>query len=186
MERTQVKLTVKKSFSIAKAQALARQVQIASESTKNVVVAAGESYSSSPSRVHLNTVSFEDDAHFGIADAAAASQMPIARTTQGDGSYFRRISQESCTTSFRTSAQTCGDETTTQQAARRTEQTGLMNRFEVEPIGVTGDPTVQPFDDNELEYLSSIFEQDKRVSHEEDLSSILSLDRDGTVEDFNL
>ena len=63
-----------------------------------------------------------------------------------------------------------------------------MNRFEVEPssAGVSGDLTVQPFDDDELEYLSSIFEQDKRVSHEEDLSSILSLDRDGTVEDFNL
>ena len=188
MERTQVniKLTVKKSFSIAKAQALARQAQIATENTKNVVVAAGESYSSSPSRVHLNAVSFEDDTHFGIAEAAAASQMPIAQTTQGD-SYFRRISQESCTTSFKTSAQTCGDETTT-QAARRTEQTGLMNRFEVEPssAGVSGDLTVQPFDDDELEYLSSIFEQDKCVSHEEDLSSILSLDRDGTVEDFNL
>ena len=188
MERTQVKLTVKKSFSIAKAQALARQAQIATESTKNVVVAAGESYSSSPSRVHLNTVSFEDDAHFGIADAAAASQMPIARTTQGDGSYFRRISQESCTmTSFRTSARTCDDESTN-QAARRTEHTGLVNRFEVEPssTGVTGDLTVQPFDDDEVEYLSSIFEQDKQISHEEDLSSILSLDRDGTVEDFNL
>lgn len=189
MERTQVKLTltVKKSFSIAKAQALARQAQIATESTKNVLVVAGKSYSSSPSRVHLNAVSFEDDTHSGIVEAAAASQMPTTQTNQGDDSYFRRISQESCTTSFRTSAQTCGDETTT-QAARRTEQTGLMNRFEVEPssAGVSGDLTVQPFDDDELEYLSSIFEQDKCVSHEEDLSSILSLDRDGTVEDFNL
>ena len=187
MERTQVKLTVKKSFSIAKAQALARQAQIATESANNVLVAAGKSYSSSPSRVHLNAVSFEDDTHSGIAEAAAASQMPIAQTTQGEDSYFRRISQESCTTSFRTSARTCGDESTT-QAARRIEHTGLVNRFEVEPssTGVTGDLTVQPFDDDEVEYLSSIFEQDKQISHEEDLSSILSLDRDGTVEDFNL
>ena len=63
--------TLKKSFSIAKAQALARQATIATESAKNVAVAAGERCTSPSSRVLFQAVSFKDDtAHFRVAAAA--------------------------------------------------------------------------------------------------------------------
>jgi len=46
----------------------------------------------------------------------------------------------------------------------------------------TSDLFVPVFDDDELMYLASIFGRDEHKSHEEELSSILSLDRESKVE----
>ena len=47
------------------------------------------------------------------------------------------------------------------------------------------DNNVQPFNDDELVYLASIFEDDeKHSSSNDDLASILSLNQEGSVEDF--
>ncbi|KAK1739056.1 heat shock factor family protein, partial [Skeletonema marinoi] len=99
IERTQVKSSEKKSFSIAKAEALAQQARTAVDSAKNVAVAANET----SSRVDAQAQSFQssnadNSAYVGMAAAAAAPQFPFAQAPaqgQGQGSDFPYLFQDS-------------------------------------------------------------------------------------------
>lgn len=47
------------------------------------------------------------------------------------------------------------------------------------------DSIVRPFNSEELMYLASIFEDDEHDSNEGDLSSILSLNQEGSAQDYS-
>jgi hypothetical protein len=72
------------------------------------------------------------------------------------------------------SVQRYSDEATTQIVS--TEQADAMYRYAADTTSVAA----QPFNDDDLMYLASIFEKD-----DGDLSSILSLDQESSVEDFS-
>eukprot|EP00984_Skeletonema_dohrnii_P024394 scaffold13505_cov81-Skeletonema_dohrnii-CCMP3373.AAC.4 len=192
IERTQVKST-------AKAEALAQQALFAADSAKNVAVAANET----SSRVDAQAQSFQssnedDNAHIGIAAVAAASaavsQFPFAQApAQGQGSVFSYLFQDSTSLLPPSVQRYSSDETTINQAAR-TEQAGAIDRYTFDAYTTSASASTstsgaavqpfdysnvaaQPFDDDELMYLANIFEQDEHKSQEDDLCSILSLDR---------
>jgi len=196
IERTQVKSSEKKSFSIAKAEALAQQARTAVDSAKNVAVAANETSSRVDAQAQAQSFqsSNEDNsAHIGIA--VAVSQFPFAQApAQGQGSVFSYLFQDSTSLLPPSVQRYSSDETINQAARTRTEQAGAIDRYRYDAsttstststIGAAVQPYAasQPFDHDELMYLASIFDQDEHKSQEDDLCSILSLDRESTVED---
>ena len=187
IERTQVKSSEKKSFSIAEAEALAQQARTAVDSAKSLAVAANET----SSRVDAQAQSFQssnadNSAYIGIAAAASAavSQFPFAQPpapAQGQGSVFPYLFQDS-TSLLPPSVQRYSSDETINQAAR-TEQAGAIDRYTFDAhttsaststsgaaIQPFGDSNVasQPFDHDELMYLANIFEQDEHKSQEDD------------------
>eukprot|EP00984_Skeletonema_dohrnii_P024393 scaffold13505_cov81-Skeletonema_dohrnii-CCMP3373.AAC.3 len=186
IERTQVKSSEKKSFSIAKAEALAQQARTAVDSAKSLAVAANET----SSRVDAQAQSFQssnadNSAHVGIAAAASAavSQFPFAQApAQGQGSVFSYLFQDATSLLPPSVQRYSSDETTINQVAR-TEQAGAIDRYRydayttsaststsgaaVQPFG-DNNVAAHPFDHDELMYLASIFEQDEHKSQEDD------------------
>eukprot|EP00985_Skeletonema_marinoi_P010824 scaffold5074_cov132-Skeletonema_marinoi.AAC.1 len=202
IERTQVKST-------AKAEALAQQALNAADSAKNVAVAANETSSRVDAQAQAQSFqsSNEDNsAYVGIAAAASASsaavsQFPFAQApAQGQGSVFSYLFQDSTSLLPPSVQRYSSDETINQAARTRTEQAGAIDRYTFEASTTSASASTstsgaavqpfdysnvaaQPFDHDELMYLASIFEQDEHKSQEDDLCSILSLDRESTVED---
>uniref|UniRef100_A0A7S2PFK8 HSF-type DNA-binding domain-containing protein n=1 Tax=Skeletonema marinoi TaxID=267567 RepID=A0A7S2PFK8_9STRA len=192
IERTQVKSTVK-------AEALAQQALNlnAADSAKNVAVAANETSSRVDAQAQAQSFqsSNEDNsAHIGIA--VAVSQFPFAQApAQGQGSVFSYLFQDSTSLLPPSVQRYSSDETINQAARTRTEQAGAIDRYTFDAYTTsasastsTSGAAVQPFDysnvaaqpffdHDELMYLASIFDEDEHKSQEDDLCSILSLDR---------
>jgi len=197
IERTQVKST-------AKAEVLAQQALNAADSAKNVAVAANETNSYSSSRVDAQAQSFQssnedNSAYIGIAAVASAavSQFPFAQPpAQGQGSVFSYLFQDATSLLPPSVQRYSSDESSINQAAK-TEQAGAIDRYTFDAYATSASTSTsgaavqpfdysnvaaQPFDHDELMYLANIFE-DEHKSQEDDLCSILSLDRESTVED---
>jgi len=203
IERTQVKST-------AKAEALAQQALNlnAADSAKNVAVAANETSSrvDAQAQAQAQAQSFQssnedNSAHIGIA--VAVSQFPFAQApapAQGQGSVFSYLFQDSTSLLPPSVQRYSSDETINQAARTRTEQAGAIDRYTFEAYTTSASASTstsgaavqpfdysnvaaQPFDHDELMYLASIFDEDEHKSQEDDLCSILSLDRESTVED---
>ena len=78
--------------------------------------------------------------------------------------------------------------TTAQTQVASTQQKAVVNTTHATHRSSDVNATrvqIQPFSDDELMHLADIFEKDS-PSHDDDLRSILSLDRESTVEDFML
>jgi len=79
--------------------------------------------------------------------------------------------------------------TTTQTQVASIQQNAVTNTTHAthrsSDVNATNQVQIQPFDDDELMYLAGIFEKDS-PSQDDELRSILSLDRDCTIEDFIL
>ena len=191
---------------------LAQQALNAADSAKNVAVAANETNSYSSSRLDAQAQSFQssnedNSAYVGIAAAASASsaavsQFPFAQApapAQGQGSVFSYLFQDSTSLLPPSVQRYSSDETINQAARTRTEQAGAIDRYTFDAYTTSASASTstsgaavqpfdysnvaaQPFDHDELMYLASIFDEDEHKSQEDDLCSILSLDRESTVE----
>eukprot|EP00984_Skeletonema_dohrnii_P023079 scaffold12185_cov114-Skeletonema_dohrnii-CCMP3373.AAC.7 len=178
------------------------------------VVAAHER--SSPSshsqaRADSNPTQFSYDYDDGSADASAAMAMVASpelrylHAPQCQGSVFQYCSanvkydvqshnQDSVSMSSSVQLVSNSDETTTTRATTTTTQIQVASTQQKaeantthrsSDVNITHQVQIQPFNDDELMYLAGIFEKDS-PSLDDDLRSILSLDRESTVEDFVL
>jgi len=129
------------------------------------------------------------------AAAAAAPQFPFAQApAQGQGSVFSYLFQDATSLLPPSVQRYSSDETINQAARTRTEQAGAIDRYTFDASTTSASTSTsgaavqpyaasQPFDHDELMYLASIFDEDEHKSQEDDLCTILSLDRECTVED---
>lgn len=184
IERTEVKSAVKKSSSMTKARASSRSARRApANSVEKVVVVADESSCSSPRRA--SQASYIDDSAHIHNTGISAIATPVSRASQGSVfhyfdhipvsyvNYEEQTNQDSVSLSSSSSVQRHSDETNTQVASTE-------HRYAVDNTG----SAAQPFNDDDLLYLASIFDKDEHPSHDDDLSSILSLNQETSVEDF--
>lgn len=187
IERTEVKSAVKKSSSITKARASSRSARRApANSAEKVVVVADESSCSSTRRdSQAPQASYIDDSAHIHNTGISAIATPVSRAPQGSVfhyfdhipvsyvNYEEQTNQDSVSLSSSSSVQRYSDETNTQVASTE-------HRYAVDSTG----SVAQPFNDDDLMYLASIFDKDEHPSHDDDLSSILSLNQETSVEDF--
>ena len=172
------------------AQSSSRSARRAAKSVEKVVFVTDESScSSSRSRGDSQASSqssYEDDSAHVHNTGIAAADLPVLHGPQGSVfQYFsyvnykgQTIVQDSVSSMSSSSARRCSesDESTEEQAE-------TMFTYDVGSCSAAA----QPFNDDDLMYLVSIFEKDEHPSHDDDLHSILSLDQETTVEDiFNL
>lgn len=189
IERTEVKSAVSKSSSVTKARASSRSARKApAKREEKVVVVADESSCSSSRKDSQASLMDESVPVHDTGISAIAS--PVLRASQGlVFQYFdhipvsyvhyeeQRHNQDSVSLSS-SSVQQCSDETLAQIAS--TAQVEAMHRYTVDTTGNVS----QPFNAEDLMYLASIFDKDEHSSHDDDLSSILSLNQETSVEDF--
>ena len=185
IERTEVKGVSKKSSSITMAQTSSRSGKgLASSVNKAVIVADESSCSSSLADSQASLSIYKDNGAQEVHhNSAAAISQPVMQASQGAVfQYFDRVTvssvnyeqsvQDSVSLSSSSVHRYSDDTTTTTQAA------GGHHVEEMYSI-------VQPFNSDDLMYLASIFEKDEHHSNEGDLSSILSLNQEGSVQDYS-
>lgn len=115
-----------------------------------------------------------DSAPIGLP-AAAALQQPFA--------YSQTLSNVQNSASV----QRFSYASTTQSGITEDSSEMGSNRYVADTTSTSTSTSgaAQPFDELESSFIASIFERDEK-SPEDDLASILSLDRESAVEDFNL
>ena len=153
---------------------------------KAVIAVTDESSSTSSSqaaRVDSSLVSYEDDAHlhnlqhYVYVGTAAAAEPATAATT---------ATQAQVISTAQGHGQGAMVEAVT--AAEFVQSSTGTSTCPVDEVVIEAQPQPQPFSDDESMYLADLFgkyERD-RPSHEDDLWSILSLNRETTLEDFLL
>mmetsp|Transcript_24949 Transcript_24949/g.39180 ORF Transcript_24949/g.39180 Transcript_24949/m.39180 type:complete len:289 (-) Transcript_24949:148-1014(-) len=161
IERTEVKGASKKSSSITKPQASSRSAR---RPAKNVNEVNDDNSCSSSQAESQTSLCSHKDAQVQNNDTAAFAP-PVSQA------YFDHIpvSSEDSVSLSSSSVHTCSDDTSAQGA--NTQQVEEMYSV------------VQPFNSDDLMYLASIFEKDDQSNG--DLSSILSLNQEASIEDYS-
>ncbi|KAL7498422.1 hypothetical protein ACHAWT_007359 [Skeletonema menzelii] len=185
IDRTEVKSASKKSSSITMTQTSSRSGRGAASILNEAVVVADESSCSSSLADSQASLSFnrEKSAQEVHCNSAAAIAQPVTQAYQGTVfQYFDPVTissvnyeqsvQDSVSLSS-SSVHRYSDDSITSTQAADAQQVEEMYRI------------VQPFNSDDLMYLASIFEKDEHRSNEGDLSSILSLNQEGSVQDYS-
>ncbi|KAK1732571.1 heat shock factor family protein [Skeletonema marinoi] len=167
--------------------------------------------SHSQAQADSNPTQFSYDYDNCSADASAAvvalQALRYLHATQSQGSVFQYCSanvkhdvrshnQDSVSMLSSVQMFSDSDETTTTTATTTQTQTQVASTQQKAVVNTTHAThrssdvnatrvQIQPFSDDELMHLADIFEKDS-PSHDDDLRSILSLDRESTVADFML
>ena len=126
----------------------------------------------------------DNSAHVVHNSSAAAITQPVSQASQGSVfQYFDRVTvssvnyeqsvQDSVSLSSSSVHRYSDDSTTSSAHAADVQQAEDMYSV------------VQPFNSEDLMYLASIFEKDEHHSTEGDLSSILSLNQEGSAQDYS-
>ena len=191
IERTEVKNGARKRSSVTKPKHSSRSTKKTAQRRKEVAVVADESSCSSSradSQASLSSYK-SDNAHdhsangstvpssgLGVRNVPHGSALndsdclPISFVRYEEESYSQHPPIQGSPSFSSFSMQGCNDDTTTQVS--NTEETVAMYSDD------------QPFNNEDLMYLASIFEKDERRSHDDDLSSILSLHQETSLEDY--
>ena len=113
--------------------------------------------------------------------ASVSAPLVLPMSSQVQGSVFQYFSdygeQNTVSTSSSSSVQSFNDEPAT-KAANAT----LYNTHAIDNNG----SNAQPFNDEDMMYLASIFNEDEKHSNEDDLCSFLSLNQETSAGDFML
>ena len=173
IERTEVKSksASKKSSSTTKSQTSSRSVRRAAKSAEKVVIVADESSCSSAQVGSQASLSSYKD------NSAASIAPPVSQAFQGPVfHYFDHIpvSSVNCEQS------NVQDSVSLSSSSVSDTTTQFANTQQVEEMY----SDVQPFNSDDLMYLASIFEKDDHHSNDGDLSSILSLNQETSLEDY--
>jgi|SaaInl74LU_5_DNA_1037368.scaffolds.fasta_scaffold21242_1 hypothetical protein len=173
IERTEVKSksASKKSSSTTKSQTSSRSVRRAAKSAEKVVIVADESSCSSAQVGSQASLSSYKD------NSAASTAPPVSQAFQGPVfHYFDHIpvSSVNCEQS------NVQDSVSLSSSSVNDTTTQFANTQQVEEMY----SDVQPFNSDDLMYLASIFEKDEDHSNDGDLSSILSLNQETSLEDY--
>ncbi len=179
-----MKSAVKKMSSVIKSKA--KEVPSkASRSSRRVSisdisngVAADESSCSSST---IDTQASRAFPHVTVMPSVASASAPLVLpNSQVQGTVFQYFSdygeQNTVSTSSSSSVQSFNDEPPTQAADAMLYNTHAIDNGS----------NAQPFNDEDLMYLASIFNEDEQHSNEDDLCSFLSLNQETSVGDFML
>lgn len=182
IERTEVKSASKKRSSVTKPQTSSRSTRRAAKNVNEF--SDDNSCSSSQADSHADSqasLSSYNDNHAQVQNKdTAAIAPPVSQANQGSvlqyfdhtpvsSEIYDQFVQDSVSLSSSSSVHTCSDDTSALGA----------NAQQVEEMY----SIAQPFNRDDLMYLASIFEKDDQS--DEDLSSILSLNQEASVEDYS-
>ncbi|KAK1732904.1 heat shock factor family protein [Skeletonema marinoi] len=173
IERTEVKSksASKKSSSTTKSQTSSRSVRRAAKSAEKVVIVADESSGSSAQVGSQASLSSYKDI------SAASIAPPVSQAFQGPVfHYFDHI----LVSSVNCEQSNVQDSVSLSSSSVNDTTTQFANTQQVEEMY----SDVQPFNSDDLMYLASIFEKDDHHSNDGDLSSILSLNQETSLEDY--
>jgi len=184
IERTEIKSGVKMSSSITKAQASSRSAGRAAKSEKEVDVLADENSQASISSykdvsAHVHNTGFAATAspvmHAPqVSDFQHSDRITVSNVIYEEQSKVLDVVSLSLSSVQRYSdSDESSSSTTTAAEVANSEHAEAMYSHD------------QPFSVDDMMYLASIFENDKHQSHVEDLSSILSLNEETSVEDYS-
>jgi hypothetical protein len=170
IERTEVKSAVKKMSSVIKSKA--KEVPSnASRSSRRVSisdisngVAADESSCSSST---IDTQASRAFPHVTVMPSVASASAPLVLpNSQVQGTVFQYFSDY-------------GEQNTVS-----TSSSSSVQSFNDDPPTIDNGSNAQPFNDEDLMYLASIFNEDEQHSNEDDLCSFLSLNQETSAGDF--
>lgn len=142
-------------------------------------IAADESSCSSST---IDTQASRAFPHVTVMPSVASASAPLVLpNSQVQGTVFQYFSeygeQNTVSTSSSSSVQSFNNEPSTQAA-----DATLYNTHAIDNNG----SSAQPFNDEDLMYLASIFNEDEQHSNEDDLCSFLSLNQETSAGDFML